>query len=208
MTFIAATPNAAISPGYFPAQSLANFTQLKNIIQKDHQFNDTSATDDGYHNQLSFKNLTGPTFPVLNAASNGLGGTLSTDLGTGTTRNEYFHRSSDTTATNLLACRAAVLFPGGTLPNEIMTPLFTHNVTEVKRTAEGRYTITFTTLPTAKFCPFLCVQPPAGSTYDIRIAENNVYTDSMTTTTLKVEITNSSSDYRDPVVASVLIFGG
>lgn len=52
MTFNNLIPQAADSPGIFPAQSQVNFTRLKTIIDADHQFNDTAATNDGYHNLI------------------------------------------------------------------------------------------------------------------------------------------------------------
>lgn len=45
-------PQAADSPGIFPAQSQVNFTRLKTIIDADHQFNDSPASNDGYHNLI------------------------------------------------------------------------------------------------------------------------------------------------------------
>ena len=50
MTYVALTPLASDSPGTFPAQSQQNFTILQEIITADHQFNNTSQPNDGYHN--------------------------------------------------------------------------------------------------------------------------------------------------------------
>lgn len=52
MTFDAAIPLAGNSPGIFPAQSQTNFQRLQAIIDADHQFNNTAAANDGYHNLI------------------------------------------------------------------------------------------------------------------------------------------------------------
>lgn len=52
MTFDPAIPLSTDSPALFPSQSQANFAQLKKIIEADHQFNETAAANDGYHNML------------------------------------------------------------------------------------------------------------------------------------------------------------
>lgn len=52
MTFDALIPLASDSPGIFPAQSQANFTRLRDIIAADHQFNNSAAANDGYHNLI------------------------------------------------------------------------------------------------------------------------------------------------------------
>jgi hypothetical protein len=52
MTFDSAVPLNSNSPGIWPAQSQANFTRLKTLLGADHQFNDTAAANDGYHNLI------------------------------------------------------------------------------------------------------------------------------------------------------------
>jgi len=46
-------PNPSQSPGLFPAQSQANFTRLKTIINSDHVFNDSTQSTDGIHRQAT-----------------------------------------------------------------------------------------------------------------------------------------------------------
>lgn len=53
MTFNTNVPNAAQSPGLFPAQNNTNFARLKTIINNDHIFNDTAAANDGTHRQVT-----------------------------------------------------------------------------------------------------------------------------------------------------------
>ena len=50
MTFNPANPANAESPSLFPAENRANMSRLKALFGADHQFNDTVATNDGWHN--------------------------------------------------------------------------------------------------------------------------------------------------------------
>lgn len=61
MTFSIIVPNAAQSPGLFPAQNNTNFSRLKTIIAADHIFNDTAAANDGTHLQVTLTNRVDPT---------------------------------------------------------------------------------------------------------------------------------------------------
>ncbi len=40
------------SPGIFPSQARTNFSRLREIIEGDHQFNDSLQENDGYHNLI------------------------------------------------------------------------------------------------------------------------------------------------------------
>lgn len=50
MTYSASIPLSTDSPALFPSQSQDNFSRLQALISADHQFNATSASNDGYHN--------------------------------------------------------------------------------------------------------------------------------------------------------------
>lgn len=50
MTFNASIPLNSDSPSIFPAQSQTNYTRLQTLLGADHQFNLSSAANDGYHN--------------------------------------------------------------------------------------------------------------------------------------------------------------
>jgi hypothetical protein len=54
MSFDPIVPNANQSPGLFPTQNNANFTQLKKIIIADHVFNDAAQATDGFHKQVTY----------------------------------------------------------------------------------------------------------------------------------------------------------
>lgn len=65
MTFDPAIPKAAQSPGLFPTQNNTNYTRLKTIINADHVFNDTAASTDGVHRQMTLVSRTHPvSLPV------------------------------------------------------------------------------------------------------------------------------------------------
>lgn len=52
MTFDPNIPLASNEPGIFPAQSQTNFGRLQTLISADHQFNNSIAPNDGYHNLI------------------------------------------------------------------------------------------------------------------------------------------------------------
>lgn len=60
MNYSVGVPNAAQSPGLFPAQSNTNFLRLKSIINAEHNFTDGSATAEGIHKQCTFVNRDTP----------------------------------------------------------------------------------------------------------------------------------------------------
>lgn len=57
MTFTIIAPNANQSPGLFPAQNNTNFRRLKDIINADHNFTDSTATNQGAHKKVSLINV-------------------------------------------------------------------------------------------------------------------------------------------------------
>lgn len=60
MTYNTGIPNSAQSPGLFPSQGSANFTRLKTIMGANHKFNDSAATDDGYHQNIQMLPISVP----------------------------------------------------------------------------------------------------------------------------------------------------
>lgn len=52
MTFNPAVPLNSDSPSVFPSQNQTNMSRLQTLIGANHQFNNTAATDDGYHNLI------------------------------------------------------------------------------------------------------------------------------------------------------------
>lgn len=70
MTFNVTVPNAAQSPGIFPAQNNTNFQRIKDIVNADHNFVDTAATNQGAHKQVSLINRADPV--ALTGGTNGV----------------------------------------------------------------------------------------------------------------------------------------
>lgn len=69
MTFNIIVPNQGSSPGIFPAQNNTNFLRLKDIINNDHNFTDSSSLSQGIHKQATFINR---NTPVGLPAGNGI----------------------------------------------------------------------------------------------------------------------------------------
>lgn len=68
MTFTIIAPNANQSPGLFPAQNNTNFQRLKDIINAEHNFTDSTATNQGVHKQVSYINRSDPAaLPGINS---------------------------------------------------------------------------------------------------------------------------------------------
>lgn len=60
MTFSITVPNASQSPGLFPAQNNINFQRIKDIVNAEHDWTDSSSTSQGLHKQATFINRTDP----------------------------------------------------------------------------------------------------------------------------------------------------
>ncbi len=147
MTFNPSAPLASDSPGLFPTQGQANFTQLKKIIEQDHQFNDTAASNDGWHNIVHL------TTQSPNAATITASGRLyAKPDGNGRLQINYL---DDTPGTNLnyqvtpsMPIRAAVNF-------DILGAFrgaAAYNVAGVDLLSAGHYKIRFTTaMPDANY---------------------------------------------------------
>lgn len=138
MTFDPSIPLASDPPGNFPTQSQTNFSRLKTLISADHQFNNTAATDDGYHNIVHL------TAQTPNAAAVPASGRLYAKAdGLGRLQANYM---DDTPGTSLnyqitptLPIRAAVNFDGtGAIRGTA------YNVSSVTLLSGGHYKVNFT----------------------------------------------------------------
>lgn len=56
MTFTITVPVTGQSPGAFPAQAHTNWQRIRENIQGDHEFNNTSAVTEGKHKKVTFIN--------------------------------------------------------------------------------------------------------------------------------------------------------
>jgi hypothetical protein len=201
MTFSINYPNAAESPGLFPAQGNTNFSRLKTIIEADHQFNDTVAGDDGFHNHVSYINR--PIVPSIPAGANAIGYTLNVGLGSGTNRDEAFVRNAQTNM--LIGNRAYAVFEGrSTNGNSTIDSSF--NVTTIERYATGKYKVTMpNALASEKYAVFFSTSDPGlYPTLSLTIPK--------TTTIFEVWFyINGSGTLVDPFAGiknSLLVYGG
>lgn len=60
MTFSTTVPNSTQSPGLFPAQNNTNFLRIKDIVNIDHNWTDSSSLSQGIHKQATFINRNAP----------------------------------------------------------------------------------------------------------------------------------------------------
>lgn len=68
MTFSITVPSANQSPGLFPAQNNTNFMRLRDIINQDHNFTASAASNQGTHKQVSLINRSDPgTLPGISS---------------------------------------------------------------------------------------------------------------------------------------------
>src|SRR6516225_3709628 len=94
MTFSIIVPNATQSPGLFPAQNNTNFQRLKDIINNDHNFTDSTSLGQGIHKQCTMINR---DTPVGLPAGNGI--LYSQADGVGASQLHWYNGASDVTLT-------------------------------------------------------------------------------------------------------------
>ena len=191
-------PNAGQSPGLFPAQANDNFTRLKTIVGANHKFNDSAATDDGYHQDIKMLPLAVPG----NDASIGQSFVNSADATNQMWFKDGLNRVFQLTPT--LPIYAAVNFDG----HSPVVVRFSHNVASVTRTATGLYTIAFTrALPTNNYIVTgMCMRDTSEGL--MQIQADGTYGNSISTTFVKIRVFSLNSTDRDPLAAFVLICGG
>lgn len=94
MTFSIVVPNATQSPGLFPAQNNTNFQRLKDIINNDHNFTDSTSLSQGIHKRVTLINQ---ATPIGLPAGNGI--LYSQADGTGASQLRWYNGASDTQIT-------------------------------------------------------------------------------------------------------------
>lgn len=100
MTFSIIVPNASQSPGLFPSQNNTNFQRIKDIVNAEHNFADSSSLSQGMHKQCTMINR---AVPVGLTAGNGI---LYSNNDTGASELYWFNGSKNvqiTPATGQLA---------------------------------------------------------------------------------------------------------
>jgi hypothetical protein len=199
MAYQTSVPNTAQSPGLFPTQGADNFTRLKTIIGANHKFNDSAATDDGYHQII--KSLPVAAGSVPNDATVGQSFVNSADATNQLWHKDALNRLFQVTPT--IPTYAAVNF---TYNGSAVTINFNFNIQSVTRDSQGLYTIRFTTaMPSANYI-VTGTAMGASLPLTVSVAPNATYGNSVTTALVKIEIANTSAV--DPLAAFIMICGG
>ena len=170
MTFNAAVPLNADSPSIFPSQNQTNMSRLQTLLGADHQFNLSSAADDGYHNLIHM---------TQQAPSGALAATGRGYVKSSGGRIHLFYMDDQGTEYQLspgMPIRAAVNFSGvgGVGAQTIRSQ---YNVASVTKTGTGQYTIAFTrAMPNADYIVQVCGMR-TGIDQDIfgGVTSNNTY---------------------------------
>ncbi len=136
MTFNPGIPVQTQSPGLFPAQMQADLGRLQTIIEADHVFNNTAASNDGIHKQVKMLNRTIPTGPLVNGES-GIHFSVANSLGQ--SQEWYYNGTALYLPETALKCM--VNFNGVPAVPVVRTGAL--NITSVTRRGVGRYTVTY-----------------------------------------------------------------
>lgn len=202
-TYNATIPLQTNSPSVFPAQSQGNFNRLQTIIGADHQFNLTAPappSNDGYHNLIHM---------TIQAPSGNLASTGRLYVKSVSGRINLFYMDDQATAYQLtpgMPIRAAVNF-NGTGAVGAQTLRSAYNVTSVMKTGTGQYTINFTTaMPDTNYIVQLVGMRDSDAQSHGYILGNATYTNSVSTTFVKIKFIGGSSSTDDVLMGNVTIF--
>lgn len=214
MTWDPNQPNAAESPNLFPTKCNDNWARLEAIIDADHNFTDSTASNEGYHQIIHWiKESSDPSY-ISGTAQTYVKDVEDLTLNTvAVTSQHMFHRSSDGTTQREdpitpVPVRAYVNFNG------IGTPAIrsSYNVDAVTRFSgnTGEYLIEFVAgaLPTNAFAVVITGMRNTNSSVSGYVRGNASYNTAMQTASIIVKFENLSSEDRDVLMGSVIIYGG
>lgn len=201
MSFDPNIPNAGQSPGLFPAQSNTNYARLKTIINTEHVFNDTAAASDGIHRQMTTVNRADP---VTVGAGNAVLYTKSTS---GASQLFFYNGVNVQQITPFADLIKAMVNFNGTGATGNKTIRSSKGVSTVNKTATGLYTINFSpTLANDNYVVlFGAMRGSSGERIYPMVEGGSTYSDSITTTFLKLRFVGSSGDRVDALMGSVAI---
>lgn len=201
MTFNPSVPLNSDSPSIFPAQNQTNMSRIYTIIDKDHQFNLATATNDGYHKIIHM---------TIQAPSGGVSATGQSYAKTSAGRVHQFYMDDtgdEYQISPTMPIRASVNFDGtGAVGVQTIRSQF--NVASVTKTGTGAYTVTFTTaMPDANYMVQVSgMRNVAGDVISGTILGSATYSDAVNTTRVKVKFFGSSDNARDVIMGNVTIF--
>ncbi len=198
MTFSASVPLNSDSPGIFPAQNQTNMTRLQAILGADHQFNLTVDTNDGWHNLIHM---------TQQAPSGALAATGRLYVKTAGSFVQLFYMDDNGRAYQITPGIIAAVNFTSTGVNGAQTLNSAVNVSSVTRTAEGLYTVNFTTaIANANYIPVVCGMKDSSGEIISFVQGNATYSNSITTALLKIGFENRGGSARDPKMGSVIIY--
>ena len=151
MTYSTTVPNASQSPCLFPAQANTNFLRIKDIVNNDHNWTDTTSASQGVHRQVTLIDRTPPV--SLPAGTNGI--LFSEDV-SGASQLRYYNGSSTYPLTPVVKYWASV--------SSIGTIFQQSGGLTASQTGTGSYTITFTS-------------PQSNTNYGVNVSVRNLGTD-------------------------------
>lgn len=195
-------PNAGQSPGLFPSQGNDNFTRLKTIVGANHKFNDSAATDDGYHQII--KCLPVAPGDVPNDATVG-----QAFVSTADSTNQLWHKDSLNRLfqiTPAIPTYAAVNFEGGGGGTTIR---YQQNVSSVTRVSEGVYIVNYTVnLPSINYVVVATAMRSNTNGMFVEVYPGT-YTDSVKVNSVKIRtVSRDSGDERDARAVFLMCCGG
>lgn len=201
MTFNPAIPLNSDSPSIFPGQSQTNYGRVQTLLGADHQFNLTAAANDGYHNLVHL---------TQQAPSGVLAATGRFYAKSSASRIHAFYmddQGSEYQMTPSMPIRAAVNFDG-TSGVGIQTMRSQFNVASVTKTSTGNYTIAFTTaMPDANYIVQITGMRDDSSKVTIAsVRGSGTYSNSVTTTSVKVIFFGQNTGTTDVLMGNVTIF--
>lgn len=203
MTFNPAVPLNSDSPSIFPSQNQTNMARLQKIIESDHQFNLTAASDDGYHNLIRM------TEQAPAGMVSGFGRSyVKTSAGR---LHQFFMDQTGASyqITPTMPIRAAVNFNGigavGPLPIANLRSVY--NVSGVNKIATGDYIISFATpMPDNNYIVQITGMLPSNNPVSACVKGNATYGNAVTTVDIRVIFFNPSGVNIDVLMGNVTIF--
>lgn len=195
MTFDAMIPLASDSPADFPGQSQANYKRLQTIIEKDHQFNLSTAPNDGYHNIINM---------TQQAPGAGVPATGQLYAKTAGPHVQLFYMDDNGRDYQVTpGIIAAVNFNGVPGTPTLRSAL---NVTSVDKNSEGKYTVNFTTaIANNNYVAVVTgMRKDEKEVFSYIIA--GTYGTNVTTSLIKIGFQSSGGSNRDVEMGNVIIY--
>jgi hypothetical protein len=204
MAYQTNVPNSSQSPGLFPGQGNDNFTRLKTLFGANHKFNDSAATDDGYHQNIKMLPISVPG----NDGTVGQGFVNSSDA-----TNQLSFKDGLNNVYQVTPClplRAWVIFdPSGTVLNSGNAKF---NVTSINVVGTGLFKINFTSaFPSRFYLGSFSVVPTSSTDGLIATTRSSASYGQYITTTdyqLAVRQVSNGSNTSSFIAITAMFFGG